>query len=258
MASRNEFRDETVYWTQCASAEVPTDDLWLTPEEQLRLHLLKIPKRRADWRLGRWTAKSAVRALEALQGRHLSFTDIEIRVLPSGAPRAYVGPAGFNISITHRDGMGVCVVSRTELPLGCDIETVEPRDAAFICDYFTAEEQDCIRRAPDPGSAYKLVALFWSAKESVLKALQLGLRCPLTHLSVALDPPLFSGSRVRHGAFDWEVMQIHGQNHDLFQVRWTQQPPFIITAALLSPTRQAMRLKALASKPKMKRANSLA
>jgi 4'-phosphopantetheinyl transferase len=235
------MRDETVYWMECTAADVPADNGWLTGREQSRLQALTIPKRSKDWRLGRWTAKAAVRALEALEGRHLRFTDIEIGVLPSGAPRAYVGSSELNLSISHRDDLGLCVVSRSELPLGCDIEIVEPRVASFTAEYFTAEEQDCICRSRDPESVSKLVTLFWSAKESVLKALQLGLRCPLTYLSVALESSQFSASPPKDDSLEWGLLEVSTQNQGSFQVRWAQQPPFVITVATLSRAKQSIR-----------------
>ncbi|MFN8642278.1 MAG: hypothetical protein U0802_11705 [Candidatus Binatia bacterium] len=45
-----------------ASGDVPADDAWLAPVERVRLAQLRVAKRRADWRLGRWTAKRAVAA----------------------------------------------------------------------------------------------------------------------------------------------------------------------------------------------------
>ena len=59
--------------------------------------------------------------------------------------------------------------------LGCDLELIEPRSPAFVADYFTAEEQAVLARAATVDRPM-LATLFWSGKESVLKALGTGLR----------------------------------------------------------------------------------
>ena len=69
--------------------------------------------------------------------------------------------------------------------LGCDLEVVEPRSGAFATDYFTAEEQELLAQA-SAADRFQLLALIWSAKESVLKALRVGLR--LDTRCVAVDP----------------------------------------------------------------------
>lgn len=221
---------DTIYWTECTVVDVPADDDWLSARERARLHELTIPKRRRDWRLGRWSAKTAVRAVEVLERRDLDPADIEIGVLPSGAPHAYVGSVDFNISISHCNGIGLCVVSRNEIPLGCDLETIEARDGSFITDYFTADEQARIRKAPNQMCAQRMVSLFWSAKESALKALHLGLRCPLTHLTVSFDSSeLFGGSRTHAPFSGWEPMLIRIQNHPMLGGWWSLTPHGILT-----------------------------
>jgi 4'-phosphopantetheinyl transferase len=107
--------------------------------------------------------------------------------MPSGAPEAFVpaGRAPLSISLTHRAGVGVCVVGPAGAALGCDAEVIEPRSDAFAADYFTAGEQLTIARTPLPGRP-RLLALLWSGKESALKALRAGLR--LDTRSVVLDP----------------------------------------------------------------------
>ena len=57
-----------VYWLEQSEADVPTADDWLSENEVARLNSLRVAKRRADWRLGRWTAKCAVAASLKLPG----------------------------------------------------------------------------------------------------------------------------------------------------------------------------------------------
>jgi 4'-phosphopantetheinyl transferase len=162
-----------VYWLEQTLDDVPADDSWLSAYELERLSRMRFPKRRGDWRLGRWTAKRAVAAALHLS----SFSEVEIRATPGGAPEALVSnlPPAVAISLSHRAGRALCVVAQPGVALGCDLELIEPRSDAFAADYFNETEQRllaCAGRA----ERFQLLALFWSAKESALKALQTGLR----------------------------------------------------------------------------------
>ena len=48
-----------IYWLEQTEADVPAGEEWLSPSEALRSNAIPFAKRRNDWRLGRWTAKSA-------------------------------------------------------------------------------------------------------------------------------------------------------------------------------------------------------
>ena len=165
--------DNAVYWFEQTAAELPDNDAWLTVGESARLCMLRFPKRRADWRLGRWTAKRAVAAILRLP----SLGAVEIRSATSGAPEAFVagGAAPVTISLSHRADVAVCAVAGPGVALGCDIELVEPRCDLFAADYFTTKEQALVEGAP-AADRLRLLTLLWSAKESVLKALGEGLR----------------------------------------------------------------------------------
>ena len=173
-----------VYWLQQSERDVPPDDGWLTAGEAARLAAMRFPKRRADWRLGRWTGKNALASYLAV-----AIDRIEIRSAASGAPEPFVdcAPAPAAISLSHRDGTALCVVGPARVALGCDLEIIEPRSEAFASDYFTDAEQALLAgRSTD--DRLLLLALLWSAKECVLKALGEGLR--LDTRSVSVEPQL--------------------------------------------------------------------
>lgn len=174
-----------ICWLQQTSAEVPAHDDWLCANELLRLRDMRFTKRRADWRLGRWTAKCAV---ALYLGRSIAtgfLSGIEIRQSLSGAPQVVLrnNPTVPSISLSHRAGTAMCAVGAPGIALGCDLETIELRGDVFLEDYFTLEEQRFVSRAPAADRA-ALVALFWSAKESALKALLQGLRLDTRSLNV--------------------------------------------------------------------------
>ena len=184
----NDFQSRAiVYWLEQTESDVPADNDWLSANEAVRLDAMRIPKRRADWRLGRWTAKSAVSSYLHLPATLDSFRDMEICAAPDGAPEAFVGrhPAAVTISLSHSSGRAVCAVAASNVHLGCDLEIVEPRSPAFVVDYFTATEQTRITHARAADRNW-LVTLHWSAKESALKAMRAGLR--LDTRSVVVDP----------------------------------------------------------------------
>jgi 4'-phosphopantetheinyl transferase len=166
-----------VYWLQQTQADVPLENDWLSPSEATFLSGMRFAKRRADWRLGRWTAKCATAAYLNLPPDPETLAEIEIRSSPSGAPEIFwlnhLAPAA--ISLSHRDSTALCAIAPLGTDLGCDLEMIERHSDAFIADYFTAEEQALIARA-SAALRPRLVTLIWSAKESALKALRVGLR----------------------------------------------------------------------------------
>ena len=173
-----------VYWLEQVEGDVPTSDDWLSASEVACLARLRFAKRRADWRLGRWTAKCAVSELLSLRRPPAT---VEIHAAPSGAPEVYLDSqrAKVAISLSHRAGRAVCAVAHRGAVLGCDLELVESRSSAFAADYFTTGEQLLVARA-SMVERNALLALLWSGKESALKALGEGLRLDTRCANVSL------------------------------------------------------------------------
>ena len=165
-------------WLATPRAEVPTTDDWLTPFELAVQDELFVPKRRLDWRHGRWTAK---RALDQAWRRDHAGNPPRwcVRAAEDGAPEAFDAhdrPAPFTLSLSHSGGLAVCALaSRETLLLGCDLELVEPRSDDLIEQFFTEDEQRLVREAASDDRALT-ACLIWSAKESALKAVRRGLR----------------------------------------------------------------------------------
>ena len=157
-------------------SDVPGGDDWLSAGEREVLAGLRFPKRRNDWRLGRWTAKQAIMGYLRL-GTDAVLSLVEIRAAADGAPEAFISntPAGVAISISHSAERSFCAAGPPDAVLGCDIERLEPRGERFATDYFTPEEIKLTREAA-PKNTILMANLVWSAKESVLKALHEGLR----------------------------------------------------------------------------------
>ncbi|WP_428263995.1 4'-phosphopantetheinyl transferase family protein [Haliangium sp.] len=195
-----------VGWLLVDEDAVPAGDDWLGPHERVVLAGLRFPKRRREWRLGRWAAKRAAQAW-------LGPGEVEVRAADDGAPELWQGPRRLPlaISISHRSGHGLCAVSAAGGLLGCDIERVEPHSDAFVRDYFTHTERayitvgDQVSGATSPAQTVAAralrTALLWSAKESALKALRTGLRRDTRSVVVT---PAESGP----GAEVWRPLQV--------------------------------------------------
>ncbi len=191
-----------LYWLEQVEADVPIGNDWLSPWERGRLDSFRFTKRRADWRLGRWTAKQALTFCLNLKLDAATLAAIEIRPAPSGVPEAFVEhcPAPAAISLTHREGQAMCVVARAGVRLGCDLEAIEPHSSAFVAAYFTADEQELIANSPE-GDRPLTTSMLWSAKESALKALHEGLRLDTRTVSAS-----FSCRSLSSG--DWGQLEV--------------------------------------------------
>lgn len=134
----------------------------------------RVEKRRREWLLGRWTAKHLLRRQPAYGTTPLHA--IVVANDPDGAPYFSIehGRLPLSLSVSHREDKSFCALS-VEYIVGADVERVEPRAAAFVEDFFTVGEVARVRAGPE-SLRDLLIAVIWSAKESVLKALREGLR----------------------------------------------------------------------------------
>lgn len=175
-----------VHWLEAPGTSVPAGDVWLGPIERRVLSGLRVEKRRADWRLGRWTAKRAMARWLGRPETAQELRGLEVCAADDGAPEAFRdgAPAGWSLSLSHSGGWAICALAPHGLRLGCDVEFVEPRSEAFLDDVLVASERALVAS----GDAEALATLFWSAKESALKALRCGLRRDVRDAVVELPP----------------------------------------------------------------------
>jgi len=214
-----------VGWLEQSEADLPADDGWLSAGERARLEGLRFPKRRLDWRLGRWTAKHAVARYLTLPDDSVVLAKLEIRAAPDGAPDVVFDgePADVSMSLSHRDGRAMCAVAMPGTELGCDLELIEPRSDAFVADYFTAEEQALVAGTP-VDLRPRMTTLLWSAKESALKALRQGLRLDTRCVTVELPEAEPAGL--------WHALQVRGQGRR-FDGWWSADGNFVRTVVAL-------------------------
>ena len=218
-----------VHWLEQTQADVPAHNDWLSAGEAIHLSYLRFPKRRADWRLGRWTAKRAVAACLNLPEDPQTLAKIEVRAAPSGAPEVFLNnqPSATTISLSHRSGKALCAVVRSPVAIGCDLEWIELRDDAFVADYFTTQEQTLVAQS-SAADRPRLLALLWSGKESALKAQHVGLRVDAR--SVVVCP----------GDLAWDVRRWHRlracyADNQVFHGWWQQADNFVRTLVSSPP-----------------------
>jgi len=212
-----------VRWLEQTEADVPPEYGWLSADELARLNRMRFAKRRADWRLGRWTAKRGLAAYLGLPAYPQVLAAIELWPKATGAPEVFLAnkPAAVTVSLSHRDGTAVCAIARFGVELGCDVEIVEPRSQEFIADYFVAEEHARIAHT-SATERPRLLALLWSAKESALKALQDGLRRNTQSVIVnSIEEPSALAA--------WGPLQVRCLDDRVFHGWWQHSGPFVRT-----------------------------
>lgn len=221
-----------VYWLTQSLADVPEgrDSGWLTGRELTKLEGLHYLKRRADWRLGRWTAK---RAVGLFMGRRGSMPDparFEIVASDDGAPEVHLDgrATDVSVSLSHSGGLGFCVVTSGRVSIGCDVETIEARSDRFVSDYFTRREADAARRAPERGRP-EMATLIWSAKESALKAMRVGLGRDPRSVEVSADTGASTGG--------WQRLQVsRPETKTTFPGWWRREGDRVFTCVSVSRT----------------------
>ena len=218
-------------WLAVGEAAIPEGDGWLSDQEAARAATMRFTKRRTEYRLRRLAGKRAVAAVLGRPVNPGSLASIEVLNRRGGAPYVVVdgNDAEMDVSLTDRAGWAVCLVGpEGELSggtLGVDLEAVEPRSRGFVADYLTAYEQAYVSGQGDPGSeGWDAAAnLLWSAKESALKVLRVGLRADTRSVEVTL------GDYVRPDG--WSPLVVHARTGDRFPGWWRRDGVFLLTLA---------------------------
>lgn len=218
-------RDAGTRWLSQGMDDAPSHDRWLSPVEAGYVARLRFPKRRSEFRLGRWTAKTAIARYLGLEPSLPVLRRIVIDRAPDGAPAPVLDgrPAEVAITMTDRADQAVCLVGPPGAALGCDLELIEPRSAGFVEDYLTAPERALVAAAA-AGEPRDLVAnLVWCAKESALKVLRTGLRRDTRSVEVRFP----SGSVVD----GWSPLEVRAREGLVFPGWWQRLGAFVLTVA---------------------------
>ena len=215
-----------LYWIIQDHASLPDDLHWLSTQEQERLNTFRFQKRRQDWLLGRWTVKKLVSL--ALSIENLELDEIIIQNESSGAPFVLLRNVRLegSVSISHRGDFAVAAYCHEPaLSVGIDLELIEEKTQGFLEDYFTSSEVNQIMKLAQD-ERFLAASLFWSGREAILKAHQIGLR---------VDTRSFE---LRYSAFlddqNWHPLEMIAYPRELGQIKlfWKQIEAYIITLAV--------------------------
>jgi acyl transferase domain-containing protein/phosphopantetheinyl transferase len=141
----------------------------------------EVGPRRSEWLLGRIAAKDAVRQW-AKQTFHLDLApvDVEIRAVGQGQPTvicADLAPYGAMpaISISHTNGTAIAVLVPSGCNIGVDLQCMDGlRYEDLVEGIATPKEQQWLAALP-VSERLRCLIEFWCAKESLTKALGVGL-----------------------------------------------------------------------------------
>ena len=203
-------------WLTRSLAEVPDGEDWLGEREREVLAGLTLAKRRQDWLLGRYAAKSAVAAwLDA------PAAEVEILAAGDGAPEAWTGHerAPVAISLSHRAGRALVAIADAVTVIGCDLERVEARSAAFIHEWLAPSERALVDAATGRERGMLMANLAWTAKEAAAKTRREGLRLPVRHAVARPD---------LQGAGDWRALAVTWPDHPPTRGWWREEPGWVM------------------------------
>ena len=215
-----------LYYTTQDWYQLPTELDWLTKAERERLKGFRFDKRRRDWLLGRWAAKIALLRISDLP--RWDIRRFQIDSASDGAPVPLLDglPCAVELSLSHSHERAFAAVSRGATALGCDIEFVEPRSDVFVETYFTDSERVHVDDV-GPRNRDSAVTKIWSAKESTLKALRIGLKVDTRSVEVIDD-----GNRTGE---DWNKARTVVDDAGEFACRWRVDRGFMLTIATRDP-----------------------
>jgi len=225
-----------IHWTvvERSRIDLSTPETFLSPAELQKLGTMRFPKRRGEWLLGRWAAKSLARSLPDFS--RCQPAALEIRSQTGGAPYLHVlyGTCPqHSLSISHSGNLAFCALTLAAgVSVGADLEKVEPRTDEFLEDYFTPAEWKQVRLCP--ADTRDLTAnLIWSAKEAMLKSLGVGLRWDTRQVEVIQIGGSVEREKAREGWQDLEV-EAAAAGAGTFQGWWKPWGDYVLSVVARS------------------------
>jgi 4'-phosphopantetheinyl transferase len=205
-----------------------TLDKYFSLEEQAEYSRFKVIKRQFEWISSRIISKKMINQI--LKGEKLNFPDIRIKKEETGQPYIYITGQGRlegKFSLSHSNGYVFCGYSLSkELMFGLDLEKIEAHSLEFVQDYFSSQEIERYQ-VLDGNDKDGYTTMVWSAKESVLKTLGLGLSIDTRKVEII---PLEDSSRLT----GWNSCSVKLENkmNLTMNVYWQKVDGFIRTICI--------------------------
>ena len=200
---------------------------FLGEQELEYLSSLRIEKRRSEWLAGRMAIKRLLQAGHAeLANRKLC--EIQILKVENGAPCLLIDHdfrLNASISLSHSNKYVFCAYADEKDLLGVDLELIANRSVDFIQDFFTVDEIQQLNLYPQVDQPL-LANLIWSAKESILKALSLGLTVDTRRINIQPGSSIASSPGWNPLGFTTELTK-----KDL-RLYWRRENEFVLTACV--------------------------
>jgi acyl transferase domain-containing protein/phosphopantetheinyl transferase len=181
------YRDEGSEMLYSGDAAAFWIKMWahliLNHRERQEFYALGGPEQRqAEWLLGRFAAKDAVRSfLKKHHGLSIPPADIEIAKDEHGRPQprgCWLQEIGYTpaLSTSHSGQLAIAIAGRCAAHeyLGVDVEQIEPRSPDFEEVAFTPQERGLLDSMGN-AARQEWLTRFWCAKEAVGKAIGRGL-----------------------------------------------------------------------------------
>lgn len=153
---------------------------WLHPDERAAYSALPGPRRRSEFLSGRVAAKAAAGLL--LRERDPARTLIR----PGAFGQPFLDGPGCGapptLSLTHSGGLAAAAAFPAGTPVGIDIERGDGREGPLIAGQLTEAEKSLAGDWDGPRESF--LALLWTSKEALAKALLGGLSIPLPLLEI--------------------------------------------------------------------------
>ncbi|MEJ2688787.1 MAG: 4'-phosphopantetheinyl transferase superfamily protein [Deltaproteobacteria bacterium] len=197
-------------------------DQWLTEGEQQLFSSFSLQKRRLEWLGGRITAK--VSLLSLLGDDDPLFTPNRLEILPDRTGRPHLTglgaalPEKISLSISHSGSQAAAMASR-DRPCGLDIQQLSPALKGIKERFSSATERRFLQSCPQLSRYNKLeqLALLWSAKEAIRKALLLSPLPGLQEIHLTGEP------RPEAGAFHLAAALIrNGKQWNFSVISWLE------------------------------------
>lgn len=145
----------------------------LHPQELSYYKTLTVEKRKKSYLLGRYSAKQAVSAFVGEENPQ----NILIKQGFFNHPIVIsANNQNVQVSISHCEDMGATVAFPEAVPMGIDVEWVDPQKTNVLESQMTEKEKALIKSFPNSYNA--MLVLLWTAKEALSKVLKTGLLTP--------------------------------------------------------------------------------